>query len=231
MRSPEDVRHTVPIGKPIANTKVYVLDRSLKPVPIGVPGELYTSGDGVANGYLNREELTAEVFINNPFCAGDDTRLYKTGDLVRYYPDGNIEYLGRIDQQVKIRGFRIELSEVEDAVSRINTIREVAVIAREDVPRVKRLVAYFVPVEGAHPTVIELRAELKQSLPDYMVPSAFVEMATLPVTANGKLDRRALPKPESDNESALQRIPPRTEKEKILATIWCQVPVFSRMPR
>jgi amino acid adenylation domain-containing protein/non-ribosomal peptide synthase protein (TIGR01720 family) len=223
MYSPEDVRHTVPIGRPIANTKVYVLDRSLRPVPVGVPGELYTSGDGVANGYLNREELTADVFIQNPFCAGDDTRLYKTGDLVRYYPDGNIEYLGRIDQQVKIRGFRIELSEVEEAISRINTIREVAVIAREDVPRVKRLVAYFVPVEGAHPTAIELRAELKQSLPDYMVPSAFVAMDSLPVTANGKLDRRALPKPETDNEAALQRIPPRTEKEKILATIWCQV--------
>lgn len=223
MQSPSDVRHTVPIGRPIANTKVYVLDRNLKPVPIGVPGELYTSGDGVANGYLNREELTADVFVDNPFRAGDDARMYKTGDLVRYYPDGNIEYLGRIDQQVKIRGFRIELNEVEDAISRINTIREVAVIAREDVPRVKRLVAYYVPVEGAHPTAIELRAELKQSLPDYMVPSAFVAMDALPVTANGKLDRRALPKPETDNEIALQRVPPRTEKEKILADIWCQV--------
>ncbi|MFZ5603823.1 MAG: amino acid adenylation domain-containing protein, partial [Pseudomonadota bacterium] len=186
-------------------------------------GELYTSGDGVANGYLNREELTAEVFIENPFRSGDDSRLYKTGDLVRYYPDGNIEYLGRIDQQVKIRGFRIELSEIEDAISRINTIREVAVIAREDVPRVKRLVAYYVPVEGALPTATELRAELKQTLPDYMVPSAFVAMEHLPVTANGKLDRRALPKPDTDNEAALQRIPPRTEKEKILAQIWCQV--------
>ncbi|HVK99256.1 MAG TPA: amino acid adenylation domain-containing protein, partial [Dongiaceae bacterium] len=137
--------------------------------------------------------------------------------------DGNIEYLGRIDQQVKIRGFRIELSEIEAAISRINTIREVAVIAREDVPRVKRLVAYYVPVEGAQPTAIELRAELKQSLPDYMVPSAFVAMEHLPVTANGKLDRRALPKPDTDNEAALQRVPPRTEKEKILAQIWCQV--------
>ena len=223
MQHAGEVRHTVPIGRPIANTKVYVLDRNLKPVPIGVPGELYTSGDGVANGYLNREELTAEVFIDNPFRSGDDSRMYKTGDLVRYYPDGNIEYLGRIDQQVKIRGFRIELSEVEDAVSRINTIREVAVIAREDVPRVKRLVAYYVPVEGTHPTNSELRAELKQSLPDYMVPSAFVAMEALPVTANGKLDRRALPKPETDNEAALQRVPPRTEKEKILADIWCQV--------
>ncbi|NPU93703.1 MAG: amino acid adenylation domain-containing protein, partial [Gammaproteobacteria bacterium] len=223
MRTAQDVRHTVPIGKPIANTRVYVLDSKLKPVPVGVPGELYTSGDGVANGYLNREELTAEVFVDNPFRSGDDARLYKTGDLVRYYPDGNIEYLGRIDQQVKIRGFRIELSEIEDAISRINTIREVAVIAREDVPRVKRLVAYYVPVEGALPTATELRSELKQTLPDYMVPSAFVAMEHLPVTANGKLDRRALPKPETDNEAALQRIPPRTEKEKILAQIWCQV--------
>ena len=200
-----------------------MLDKNLKPVPIGVPGELYTSGDGVANGYLNRDELTRDVFVHNPYQTTGDEVLYKTGDLVRYYEDGNIEYLGRIDQQVKIRGFRIELSEVEDAIARINTVREVAVIAREDVPRVKRLVAYFVPVDDFQPTAMELKSELKQMLPDYMVPSAFVAMESLPVTANGKLDRKALPKPENEGDVALQRVPPRTEKEIILADIWKQV--------
>ena len=223
MRSVADVRHSVPIGRPIANTTAYVLDKQLKPVPIGIPGELYTGGDGVSNGYLNRDELTAEVFINNPFSSSTASRLYKTGDLVRYYSDGNIEYLGRVDQQVKIRGFRIELSEVEDALGKINTIREVAVIAREDSPGVKRLVAYYVPVQGANPTITELRSELKQILPEYMIPSAFVPMDVLPVTANGKLDRRALPKPELDSETALKRVPPRTEKEIILVDIWKQV--------
>ena len=223
MRTVADVRHSVPIGRPIANTSVYVLDKNLNPVPIGVPGELYTGGDGVANGYLNRDELTSEVFIADPFSKASSSRLYKTGDLVRYYADGNIEYLGRVDQQVKIRGFRIELSEVEDALGKINTIREATVIAREDNPGVKRLVAYLVPVLNANPTPTELRSELKQILPEYMIPSAFVTMESLPVTANGKLDRRALPKPELDPESALKRVPPRTEKEIILVDIWKQV--------
>ncbi|MAR93086.1 MAG: non-ribosomal peptide synthetase [Pseudomonadales bacterium] len=218
-----EVRHTVPIGRPIANTTVYILDRQRKPVPVGIPGELYTGGDGVAHGYLNRDELTAEVFLPDPFSTEPGARLYKTGDLVRYLDDGNIEYLGRVDQQVKIRGFRIELSEVETALGRINTVREVAVLAREDIPGVKRLVAYFVPVAGANPTTAELRVELKQSLPEYMIPSAFVAMETLPVTANGKLDRRALPKPQLEADVALKRLPPRTEKEIILVDIWKQV--------
>ncbi|RLT97983.1 non-ribosomal peptide synthetase [Ketobacter sp.] len=223
MAAMADVRHSVPIGRPIANTTAYVLDKQMQPVPIGVPGELYTGGDGVANGYLNRDELSADVFLDNPFATAKGARLYKTGDLVRYYADGHLEYLGRVDQQVKIRGFRIELSEVEDALGKINTIREVAVIAREDSPGVKRLVAYYVPVEGANPTTTELRSELKQILPEYMIPSAFVGLDGLPVTANGKLDRRALPKPEMDAESALKRVPPRTEKEMILVDIWKQV--------
>ncbi len=223
MKRPADVRATVPIGKPIANTRVYVLDGAMQPVPIGVPGELFTSGDGVANGYLNRDELTKEVFLPNPFDSGDDPVIYRTGDQVRYYPDGNIEYLGRIDQQVKIRGFRIELSEIEAAVGSINTIREVAVIAREDIPGVKYLAAYIVPGEGIQPTSIELKSELKQTLPDYMIPATFVTLEQLPVTANGKLDRKALPKPILENQNALQRVPPRTEKEIILANIWQQV--------
>ena len=224
MHTIEDVRQTVPIGRPIANTKVYVLDKELNPVPLGVPGELYTSGDGVSNGYLNREELTREVFVSNPFDQGNDPVMYKTGDLVRYYPDGLIEYLGRIDQQVKIRGYRIELGEIEDAISNINTVREVAVIAREDVPGVKRLVGYFVPVEGENPTAGELKAELKQVLPEYMIPSAFVTMGSFPVTANGKLDRKALPRPEEEHATgAVERIAPRNPKEQALADIWKQV--------
>jgi len=223
MSAVADVRHTVPIGRPISNTTAYVLDRNLKPVPVGIPGELYTGGDGVSNGYLNRDELTSEVFLDDPFSVSSGSKMYKTGDLVRYFSDGNIEYLGRVDQQVKIRGFRIELSEIEDALGKINTVREVAVIAREDNPGVKRLVAYLVPVTGANPTASELRSELKQALPEYMIPSAFVSMETLPVTANGKLDRRSLPKPEQDSDIALKRIPPRTEKEIILVDIWKQV--------
>jgi len=223
MRSVADVRHTVPIGKPIANTTVYVLDQAMRPVPIGVAGELYTGGDGVANGYLNRDELSAEVFLADPFAAVAEGRLYRTGDLVRYYEDGNLEYLGRVDQQVKIRGYRIELSEVEEALSRINTIREVAVIAREDNPGVKRLVAYYVAVQDSNPTVTELRAELKQQLPDYMIPAAFVALDALPVTANGKLDRRGLPKPAADSELAQRHVAPSTERETVLAEIWKQV--------
>ncbi len=222
MRNVDDVRHTVPIGRPIANTRIYILDRNRRPVPRGVPGELYTSGDGVANGYLNREELTREVFLPNPFNDGGDPVMYKTGDLVRYYADGNVEYLGRIDQLVKIRGFRIELGEIEEAMSGINTVEQVAVIAREDTPGVKKLVAYVVPVAGQMPTSHELRSELKQKLPEYMVPSAFVMMEALPVTANGKLDRRALPKPAFEDTQS-QKVKARNEKERILVDIWQQV--------
>ncbi|CBL45096.1 Non-ribosomal peptide synthetase modules and related proteins [gamma proteobacterium HdN1] len=222
MRSIGDVRNTVPIGRPIANTRVYVLDANRRPVPRGVPGELYTSGDGVANGYLNRDELSREVFLPNPFDAGGDPVMYKTGDLVRYYDDGNLEYLGRIDQLVKIRGFRIELGEIEQAIAAINTIEQVAVIAREDTPGVKKLVAYVVPVRGQIPTSHELRSELKQRLPEYMVPSAFVVLESLPVTANGKLDRRALPKPAFEDAHA-QKVGPRDEKERVLVEIWQQV--------
>lgn len=220
MRTVDDVRQTVPIGKPIANTRIYILDKQLNPVPVGVPGELYTSGDGVSNGYLNRDELTNEVFVRNPFDDGDDPVMYKTGDLVRFYEDGNVEYIGRIDQQVKIRGYRIELGEIEEALGRINTVRSVAVIAREDVPGVKRLVAYVIPQDNEDVIAHELKAELKNSLPEYMIPSAFVVMENFPVTANGKLDRKALPKPENETEGAASRVPPRNNKEQALADIW-----------
>ncbi|MCG8313833.1 MAG: amino acid adenylation domain-containing protein, partial [Pseudomonadales bacterium] len=223
MHQIEDVRQTVPIGKPIANSKIYILDKQLNPVPIGVPGELYTAGDGVSNGYLNRDELTKEVFVQNPFDSDDDPVMYKTGDLVRYYQDGNVEYIGRIDQQVKIRGYRIELGEIEEALSRVNAVRSTAVIAREDVPGVKRLVAYIIPQQDEELITAELKTELKSTLPDYMIPSAFVVMDVFPVTANGKLDRKALPKPELENEDAAERVAPRSEKEIALADIWCQV--------
>jgi len=223
MHDSSQVRQTVPIGKPIANTRIYILDNVLAPVPVGVPGELYTSGDGVTNGYLNRDDLTKEVFVNNPFDLGDDPVMYKTGDLVRYCSDGTVEYLGRIDQQVKIRGYRIELGEIEEAISQINTTREVTVIAREDVPGVKKLTAYIVPQEGFDPKASDLRMELKQSLPEYMIPSFFVMMERFPVTANGKLDRKALPKPDADSATEEEQVLPRNDKEQALANIWSEV--------
>ena len=193
------------IGRPIANTQVYILDPYLNPVPIGIPGELHIGGDGLARGYLDRPELTKEKFIPNPFSEDPDSRLYKTGDLARYLPDGNIEFLGRIDTQVKIRGFRIELGEIEAALKRHPAVKVCAVIAREDTPGDKRLVAYVVVAEESAPADAMLRDYLKQSLPDYMLPSAFVVLDQLPSTPNGKLDRKALPAPEYRSEEYLCR--------------------------
>ena len=210
----------IPIGRPIANTQVYILDPRLNPVPIGVPGELFVGGAGLARGYLNRPELTAEKFIANSFGAG---RLYKTGDLARFLPDGNIEFLGRIDTQVKIRGFRIELGEIEAALSQHPAIREVAVIAREDVPGDKRLVAYFVAENPPADLVGELRVHLRASLPEYMVPAAFVLLEAFPLTPNGKIDRKALPVPDASVELKAAYVAPRTPAEEILAGIWAEV--------
>ncbi|MBU7585508.1 MAG: non-ribosomal peptide synthase/polyketide synthase [Nostoc sp. TH1S01] len=206
------------IGKAIANTQVYILDRHLQPVPVGVPGELHIGGVGLARGYLNRDELTAERFINNPLGTG---RLYKTGDLARYLSDGNIEYLGRIDNQVKIRGFRIELGEIEAALSQNDYVQASCVIPREDTRGEQRLVAYIVPQQGFTPSISELRQYLKAKLPDYMVPNNLVILESLPLTPNGKLDRRALPAPDLYNED--KYVAPRTPVEEILAQIWAQV--------
>jgi amino acid adenylation domain-containing protein/non-ribosomal peptide synthase protein (TIGR01720 family) len=216
----------VSIGKAIANTQLYVLDRHLQPVPIGVPGELYIGGAGLSRGYLNRPELTAEKFISNPFRNHSERRLYKTGDLVRYLPDGNLEYLGRIDYQVKIRGFRIELGEIEAALRQHPTVQEVVVMAREDKPGIKQLVAYIVSNEkaGDQTTFNNLRCFLREKLPEYMVPSTFVFLETLPLTPNGKVDRRALPTPDinrSDSESV--DAAPRTPVEENLTKIWAEV--------
>ncbi|MGH6832626.1 MAG: non-ribosomal peptide synthetase, partial [Methyloceanibacter sp.] len=195
------------IGRPIANTEIYILDPSLNPVPVGAPGELYIGGIGLARGYLNRPDLTAEKFVPNPFSTQPGARLYKSGDLARYLPDGNIEFLGRIDGQVKIRGFRIELGEIETVLSQQPAVREAVVLAREEVENPKSeiqnpkslekwLVAYVVPDRDRSPSPSELRSSLKEKLPDYMIPSTFVFLDALPLTPNGKLDRRALPVPD-----------------------------------
>jgi len=215
---------SIPIGRPIANTQVYILDRYLQPVPVGVPGELFIGGDGLARGYLNRPELTQARFIPNPFSTRAEDRLYRTGDLVRYLPDGDIEFLGRIDQQVKIRGFRIELGEIEAALSQHPLVRESVVIAREDAPGDKRLVAYLTLSQKAEEIASELRRFLKEKLPDYMVPSAFVLMAAFPLSPNGKVDRRALPAPDEIRpEVARDFVAPKDELELRLIGIWEKV--------
>ncbi|MFN6570019.1 non-ribosomal peptide synthetase [Dendronalium sp. ChiSLP03b] len=211
---------TIPIGRPIANTQIYILDQHLQPVPVGVPGELYLGGVGLARSYLNRPELTNEKFITNPF---DNSKLYKTGDLGRYLPDGNIEYIGRIDNQVKIRGFRIELGEIETVLSQHPQINSVVAIARQDSPGNKRLVAYIVPHQDSKPTAHELRSFLKTKLPEHMIPGAFAILESLPLTPNGKIDRRALPEPDLDSTLLEKYVAPRTPIEELLTQIWAQV--------
>ncbi|MBD2518350.1 amino acid adenylation domain-containing protein, partial [Nostoc sp. FACHB-973] len=212
----------VPIGRPIDNTQVYILDQYLQPVPVGVAGELHIGGAGLARGYLNRSELTQEKFIPNPFD-NSKSKLYKTGDLARYLPDGNIEYLGRIDNQVKIRGFRIELGEIEAALSQHPDVQASCVIARVDIPGNKRLVGYIVPNAQITPKVSELRSFLKEKLPDYMVPSFIVILESLPLTPNGKIDRRALPAPELRTVRETSYLAPRNPIEEKLVEIWAQV--------
>ncbi|MDX2093741.1 MAG: amino acid adenylation domain-containing protein, partial [Kofleriaceae bacterium] len=207
------------IGRPIANAQIYLLDAHGGLVPVGVPGELYVAGDGLARGYFNQPELTNERFVPNPFGAG---RLYKTGDVARWLPDGTLQYVGRIDHQVKIRGFRIELGEIEVVLGAHAAVREVVVLAREDNPGDKRLVAYVVGRDGA-PEVDALRTHAAAALPEYMVPSAFVVLDAMPVTPNGKLDRKALPAPDRAALVRHEYVPPRTEAEQLLAGSWCEL--------
>ncbi|WP_338270543.1 amino acid adenylation domain-containing protein, partial [Corallococcus caeni] len=214
----------VPIGRPLSNTELYVLDAELQPVPVGVLGELYIGGDGLALGYLGRPELTAEKFVPHPFRTEAGARLYRTGDQVKQLPDGSVVFLGRLDSQVKVRGFRIELGEVESALGQCKGVAENTVIAREDSPGIKRLVAYVGAPEAMRPTVDALRAELKTRLPEYMVPAAFVMLESLPLTPNGKVDRKALPAPQGDRQdSGKAYVAPRTPEEEKLAAIWASV--------
>jgi amino acid adenylation domain-containing protein len=214
----------VAIGRPIANLELYILDGEGEPVPVGVRGELHIGGAGLARGYLQRPELTAERFIPHPFSREGGARLYRTGDLARYKADGNIEYLGRADTQVKVRGYRIELGEIEVVLARHAGVRQCAVIVREDGGAEKQLVAYVVAGEGASLEVSELRRSLREQLPDYMIPAAFVLLDELPLTASGKLDRRALPAHDSTRPQ-LENIfiAPRTPVEAELSAIWCEL--------
>ncbi len=232
---PDDVAAwpTLPaIGHPVANTRIYLLDEHLRPVPAGVAGEIHIGGVCVARGYLNRDDLSAERFIRDPFTMDGQARLYKTGDLGRYQPDGCIEYLGRNDDQIKIRGFRVELGEVEARLCQHAGIKEAAVIAREDSPGDKRLVAYFTPaVADLWPDADSLRAHLQALLPDYMVPAAYVRLEKLPLSPNGKLERRALPAPEADAFASRAYEAPQGEVETVLARLWTEVLGVERVGR
>ncbi|HEI9761555.1 TPA: amino acid adenylation domain-containing protein, partial [Serratia marcescens] len=216
--SREADRVSVPIGRPIANTRIYLLDERGQPVPLGAVGELYIGGVQVARGYLNRPELTAERFLSDPFAPGG--RMYRTGDVARYLANGDIEYLGRNDQQVKIRGFRIECGEIEAALATHPAVREAVVDARA-VGDDKRLVAWVVPAADVAEETLAgaLRQHVSAALPDYMVPSAWVVVAALPLSPNGKLDRRALPEPQGAQSQAAYEAP-QGEHETLLAAIW-----------
>ncbi len=206
---------------------MYVLDEHLEPVPVGVAGEIYIGGAGVARGYLNRPGLTAERFVPSPFAPGQ--RLYRTGDRARFLADGKLHFLGRLDQQVKIRGFRIEPGEIEAALLRHAKVSHAVVLAREVESDDTRLIAYVVAAEGALPSNEELRAHLKDSLPDYMIPAAFVEVTELPLTPNGKLDRNALPSPKSQALLEGGYVAPRTPTEELLAEIWAEALKLDRV--
>ncbi|MEO6220979.1 MAG: amino acid adenylation domain-containing protein, partial [Ginsengibacter sp.] len=211
---------TVPIGKPFSNTALYITDEGLQLVPVGVAGELYIAGDGLARAYLNQPELTTDKFVENPFNKGGFTRMYKTGDQVRWLPDGNIEYLGRVDEQVKIRGHRIELGEIESLLQEFDEVSQVVVLAKEDYTKNKRLVAYIVPNEGF--TKVAAATYLKSRLPDYMIPALWVEMEVMPLTTNGKINRKALPEPDISTLRTEYEAP-RTETERVLTEIWQQL--------
>ncbi|WP_164002944.1 non-ribosomal peptide synthetase, partial [Pyxidicoccus caerfyrddinensis] len=221
LRHGDAVDTSVPIGRPLSNSTTYVLDAALQPVPVGVPGELYVGGDGLAWGYLGRPELTAERFVPSPF--GDGERLYRTGDRVRWLADGTLQFLGRTDFQVKVRGFRIEPGEVEAVVRRFAGVREAVVVVREDVPGDKRLVAYVVAEEEDVLEAQAVRAFLQQKLPEYMVPSAVVVLPALPLSPNGKVDRKALPAPEAPGGDGVEYVEPRTETERQLALFFSEL--------
>jgi myxalamid-type nonribosomal peptide synthetase MxaA len=224
----------ITIGRPIANTQIYLLDRQMQPVPLGVPGEMYIGGDGVSPGYWQRPDLNAERFVNHHLPITNHDRvgaqpasltLYRTGDLARYRPDGEIDFLGRVDHQVKVKGFRIELGEIETVLDRHTAVDHSVVVALDDAQGLKYLAAYFVPASFQAVTTSELRAFLAETLPDYMIPLAFVPLEALPLTPNGKIDRNALPAPDAERRAGWQHnyVAPRNRVEEILANIWCEV--------
>ena len=221
MTRPEQVGSSVPIGSPIANTQVYLLDASFQPVPPAVPGELFIGGEGLARGYLSRPDLTAERFLPNPFSSSPGARLYRTGDLARWRDEGVLEFLGRLDSQVKVRGYRIELSEVEAALLSHPSVREAVALVREDVPGDKRLVAYFTASQPLSAST--LRSFLQLRLPEFMLPSALVLLESLPLTSNAKLDRKALPLPDASLSSSRDYLAPRDDTQQRLASLWSQV--------
>jgi acyl-coenzyme A synthetase/AMP-(fatty) acid ligase/acyl carrier protein len=231
--APKDRGSVESIGGPIANTRIYILGSQHQAVPIGAAGYIYIGGAGVARGYLNQPERTAQRFLPDPFSADPGARIYETGDLGRWRADGTIEYLGRNDHQVKVRGFRIELGEIEAQLLRHARVKDVVVVAREDVPGDKRLVAYVVPQEPAEPVASaqRLRTDLKAVLPEHMVPSAFVMLERFPLTPNGKLDRLALPAPEPQAYVCARYETPQGEVEVILAEIWQAVLGVERVGR
>jgi Non-ribosomal peptide synthetase modules and related proteins len=210
---------TVPLGRPLGNVQTYLLNRYLQPVPAGVVGEVYIGGDGLARGYLNRPELTAERFLPDPFSGVPGARFYRTGDLGRHLSSGDLEFLGRADDQVKIRRYRIEPGEIETALVQHPSVREAAVVAREDLSGGKSLVAYVVGEPA--PAAGQLYAFLRSSLPEYMMPSAFVVLDKLPLTPSGKIDRRALPAPDANRpDLTAEFIAPRTSAERVIADVW-----------
>ena len=225
------VDEAVPLGRPIANTQIYLLDSDFNLVPIGVPGELYIGGEGLARGYWQRPELTAERFIPDPFSVEPGSRLYRTGDQARYRADGTMEFLGRLDHQVKLRGYRIELGEIEHTLRQQPGIREAVVLARTEASGTKRLVAYVTTEGGLPIDASSLRQTLAQTLPEYMVPAILISLAQLPLTPNGKVDRKALPAPEAEAQRTAAYVAPATDREERLAAIWRQVLGLTRVGR
>jgi hypothetical protein len=216
-----DATGPIPIGRPIANTSLYILDEQLQPVPQGAIGELFIGGDGVVRGYFQREELTNQRFLDDPFRPGQ--RMYRSGDLVRYRNDGSLDFLGRGDGQIKLRGHRIELGEIESALASQAGVRSAAVIVREDQPGDQRLTAYYVPSQGAEFDARSLREGLREVLPAYMVPATFVGLEALPLTPNGKIDRKALPAPEGSAEARPARREPANDREREILALWQEV--------